>query len=220
MRIGVLTYTSPHRKTFDTLCRLFIKGFFDVTVFAKEMTYVKKYRPLFQHRPDMNYLVPQTSMCCDAFGYSYQEFENFSEIEGYDAYLVCGVGLIPEDFVARHRIINAHPGLIPEVRGLDSLKWALFEGKPVGVSTHFLGNEIDAGEVIERREIELIEGESLFELGMRVYYNEIDMLVQALEKINDKHECLAAGESVVHKRMPTEIEKVMMDAYRKSNLVY
>lgn len=40
--------------------------------------------------------------------------------------------------IQKYRIINAHPGYIPVVRGLDSLKWAIVEGLPIGVTTHLL----------------------------------------------------------------------------------
>lgn len=220
MRIGVLTYTVPHRKTYDTLCLLAVKGYRDVSVLAHPMTYKKTHAPLFQHRPDMNYLVPQTAECCKSFGYSYQEFDDYSDIEGLDVYLACGTGLIPDKFVASNRIINSHPGWIPEVRGLDALKWAILEDKLIGITTHFLCDEVDAGETIERRQIEMIKGESLFELGMRVYYNEIDMLVNALDKLDDKHDFLFPEDATIHRRMPRNIEQTMMHKYRKDNLVY
>ena len=92
--------------------------------------------------------------------------------------------------------MNAHPGYIPLARGLDALKWAVLEGLPVGATTHFLGNEVDAGEVIERRELEIRSAESFFELGMRVYRTEVDMLVRALEKLDEPHEFIASGGTI------------------------
>ena len=109
--------------------------------------------------------------------------------------------------------MNAHPGYIPLARGLDALKWAVLEGLPVGATTHFLGNEVDAGEVIERRELEIRSSESFFELGMRVYRTEVDMLVRALEKLDEPHEFIASGGTILHRRMPRDLELEMLREY-------
>ena len=213
MRIGVLTYTVPHKKTYDALCLLKTKGYDDVEALAYPMTYSKKSRPSVAHRPDMGYLVPSTEEACRAFGYGYREISSYDEAEGKDVYLVCGAGIIPQEFVDGNRIVNAHPGFIPLARGLDALKWAVLEGSPVGATTHFLGTEVDAGEVIERRELGMRARESFFELSMRVYRTEIDMLVGSLEKLEEPHEFVPAGATVLHRRMPKELEREMMRRY-------
>lgn len=213
MRVTVLTYTVPHKKTYDVLCLLKTKGYENVDVLSAPMTYSKKLRPSVAHRPDMGYLVPSTEEVCRAFGYAYHESPDFYEADGADVCLVCGAGIIPQGFVDTHRIVNAHPGYIPFARGLDALKWAILEGAPVGVTTHFLGAEVDAGEVIERRKLELHAEESFFELGMRVYRTEVDMLVNALEKLDEPHCFVPAGETVQHRRMPRELEREMLRKY-------
>lgn len=213
MRIAVLTYTVPHRKTYDVLCLLKVRGYEDVCVLASPMTYRKKSNPLVAYRPDMGHLVPEAKETCRAFGFGYREIADYGEAEGADVYLVCGAGIIPQGFVDSHRIVNAHPGYIPLARGLDALKWAVLEGLPVGATTHFLGNEVDAGEVIERRELEIRSAESFFELGMRVYRTEVDMLVRALEKLDEPHEFIASGGTILHRRMPRDLELEMLREY-------
>ncbi|WP_101723325.1 formyltransferase family protein [Eggerthella timonensis] len=218
MRIAILTYPVPHKKTYDALCLLKTKGYEDVEVLASPMTYAKKARPAVAHRPDMGYLVPSTENVCRAFGYGYREISGYGEADGADVYLVCGAGIIPQGFVDAHRIVNAHPGYIPFARGLDALKWAVLEGAPVGATTHFLGGEVDAGEVIERRELELRAEESFFELGTRVYRTEVSMLVNALEKLDEPHEYVPAGSTVQHRRMPRELEREMLRRYEAALL--
>lgn len=215
MKVAVLTYSVPHRKTYDTLCRLKSEGYDDVTVFAYPLTYQKKIAPVVRHRPDMSYLVPDTKKVCASFGYRYEEITRYAEAAGQDVYLVGGAGLIPQSFVDTHLIVNAHPGYIPWARGLDALKWAVLEGLPIGVTTHLLGSEVDAGWMIERRELLLRSDEAFYELGMRVYCNEIEMLVGALVKLNEPHDYIEAGNSIVHRRMPHELEKEMLLAYQE-----
>lgn len=213
MKIAVLTYTTPHRKTYDTLCLLNAKGYRDIAVYAHPFTYTKKHKSLVSHRPDMRYLVPSIQDTCKMLGYSYQMFESFEEIDGEDVYLIGGSGLIPQEFVHNHRIVNSHPGWIPLARGLDALKWAILEDAPIGVTTHFIGEEVDAGEIIDRRELHIVEGEQFYELGMRVYLNEIDMLVGSLKKLDEKHMYVSGGSTQIHRRMPIELEQEMISKY-------
>ena len=40
-------------------------------------------------------------------------------------------------------MINCHSGIIPNSRGLDSLKWSVFNSKIVGATLHFIDKNID-----------------------------------------------------------------------------
>lgn len=64
---------------------------------------------------------------------------------------------MPKEFVGSYTIINSHPGYIPNCRGLDAFKWAIAENQPIGVTTHLLGKDIDAGKIIERRIIDIYQ---------------------------------------------------------------
>ena len=211
MTIAVLTYTVPHRKTYDTLCLLKAKGYRDVTVFAQPMTYVKKRQPLISHRPEIILSIPKISELCENLGYTYLEGDFDVTVDrSFDdhIFLLCGAGLLPESFVSSHRIINAHPGCIPYARGLDAYKWSVYYGLPVGVTTHFLGDYVDAGEVIERRSIDIREFDTFHSVAGRIYENEIDMLVGAIDKVDDDHKIIIPDEdSVIFKRMPEEKER-------------
>ena len=117
-------------------------------------------------------------------------------------FLLCGAGLLADDLVRKHRIINAHPGYSPYARGLDAFKWSIWYGLPVGVSTHFLGDYVDAGEVIEIREINIGQYDTFHSVAQKVYENEIDMLVGAIDKVDDEHRLvIPSKDSEVFKRM-------------------
>ena len=46
-------------------------------------------------------------------------------------------------FAGGKPIVNAHPGIIPLTRGLDSLKWAIYQNVPIGNTLHLIDNEVD-----------------------------------------------------------------------------
>lgn len=215
MKIGVLTYNCHHRKTYDTLCLLKAKGYFDVTVFAQPMTYTKKRYPVIEHRPELIMNVPVPNELCRNFDYQYIEGQFVETIDnGNDTlFLLCGAGLLPNDFIKNNRIINSHPGYIPLARGLDSFKWALYYHLPIGVTTHFLGEYVDAGEIIERREIEIKGHDTFHSLAERVYENEIDMLVGAIELADKEHSFIKPDSNEIFKRMPEVIEKELIQKF-------
>lgn len=211
----VLTYNAPHRKTYDALCRLKALGYKDVLVWAVDFHYTKKFHPIYEHRPPVVVEVMPEKLC-EYFGYDFIFSQNGYENFDFDSsvpVLVCGAGIIPESMVEKYRIINSHPGFIPLARGLDAFKWSLAEDIPIAATSHFLGSEIDAGEIIDQREVEVFENDTFHSLAQRLYDTEITLLVDALKKVNEKHRFVKGGENVIHKRMPAEIEEGILDAF-------
>ena len=221
-KIGVLTYPVKHRKTFDLLSLLKANGYKDLKVYAIPFHYQKKKFPIYQHRPEMNYDIPETEALCKNFEYEYEigQLDDFA-IEEDRIVLIAGAGILPEEFVKSHTVINAHPGYIPNCRGLDAFKWAIVEDQPIGVTTHLIGEYVDAGEVIERREIPVYSSDTFHALAQRVYENEVSMLVEAISKYDEATlEIMLPGDYEVHKRMPPEIEESllhMFEEYKKKH---
>lgn len=184
-----------------------------MNVYATAFHYQKKGQPLIQHRPEMNFQVPEISKVCANLGYRYEvgEMDRF-HIDDEQIVLIAGSGVLPEEFVSEHIIINAHPGYIPNCRGLDAFKWAIMENQPVGVTTYLLGQYVDVGKIIERRIIDIYKTDTFHAVAERVYENEVSMLVEAIEKYHDRDLEMVFPENYgVHKRMPRDIEKNLLD---------
>ena len=223
-KIAVLTYPVRHRKTYDVLSLLKANGYTDVTVHAIPFHYQKKYFPMIQHRPEMNYSIPEISELCLNLGYRYEhgDLESFN-IDKERIVLIAGAGILPEEFIDSHIVVNAHPGYIPNCRGLDAFKWAIAEKQPVGVTTHILGRggKIDSGTIIERKTIEIYNSDTFHSVAQRVYEYEVSMLVSAIEKSDDSHLETVSGENYkVHKRMPHDIEKNLMEMFEQYKKEY
>ena len=136
--IYVLTYNAPHRKTQDLLFRLKIKGYEDISVLATPWKERKNFKPLIPHRK-FNTLDVTPSDLCNKLGYTFDEIElgDLNNLEN-GLILIGGAGILPEDIVKSDKVINSHPAYLPYVRGLDSLKWAIYDGNPIGVTTHII----------------------------------------------------------------------------------
>jgi len=178
-KIILLTYNSPHRKTYDVACLLKAKGFANVSLFATDFHYTKKFKPLVEHRPPVvNEIHPKD--LASAIAYNFYYFDSLDKINPKDyldsIFLICGAGILPEALVNSCKVINAHPGILPFVRGLDALKWALYEEKPIGVTCHLASSEPDAGLLISQKEIKMGPYDTIESLGYKVYDQEISML--------------------------------------------
>lgn len=221
-KIAVLTYPVKHRKTYDVLSLLKANGYTDVKICAIPFHYQKKRFPIIQHRPEMNFQIPDIREMCLNLGYQYElgELETFN-IERERIVLIAGAGILPDEFINTHIIINAHPGYIPNCRGLDAFKWAIAENQPIGVTTHLIGKYIDAGKVIERRIIDIYKMDTFHAVAERVYENEVSMLVEAIEKCDDTNlDMIYPENSEVHKRMPEDIEKNLMEMFEQYKNAY
>ena len=61
-------------------------------------------------------------------------------------------------------ILNAHMGLLPEMRGMNVLEWSIFYGKNLGVTLHLIDRGIDTGDILSFRQIPVEEGDSISDL--------------------------------------------------------
>jgi len=194
------------------MCSLKANGYKDVNIWMKKYSYTKTFTPLIEHRPETNfYLSPLNQeigvrALANNLGFNCYEIEDYNEIASNGIYLICGAGILPREFVERNVIINTHPGFIPNVRGLDAFKWAIYEGLPVGVTSHLIGEEIDAGEIIERKVVPIYKNDTFYRVAQRVYETEIAMLVNAIELLANPRDYISAGDNIIRKRMPHAYE--------------
>ena len=57
-------------------------------------------------------------------------------------------------------MLNAHPGLLPEVRGSASPAWSVYYDIPIGATCHFIDPGIDTGDIVGKREILIHKGDT------------------------------------------------------------
>ena len=78
-------------------------------------------------------------------------------------------------------ILNVHPSLLPEFRGLDAVDRALEAGvDETGVTIHFMVEEVDAGPVVAQEAVAVRPGETKDSLLERLHPIEHRLLVDAV----------------------------------------
>ena len=213
MKIGVFTYNANHRKTHDLVFRLKLRRYSDITLLILPWICRTNHIPIYNHRPK-NYseITPwdfANAMNIKAKLFSEQEHD----LENYDKLLIGGAGILSENLL-EYNIINSHPGYLPNVRGLDALKWAILEGQPIGITTHIIGKEADTGTLIDRKIVPVYFIDSFQSVAMRQYDMEIDMLVEAVSN-EPTEELKAYPEYPIHKRMNVTDELRMIKRFNK-----
>lgn len=185
MQIGIITYDHPHRKTQDLICRLILMGYSNIELIVLPWNRWKKHEPLYQHRPTEAVQIT-TEQLCYRFGLKYHRGELIDILakNEYDRILIAGAGILPPE-VIKYNIINSHPGYLPNMRGLDALKWSILWGHPIGVTTYFIGEQADTGVMIDRKILPLYFTDTFHSIAQRLYDLEITMLAESIKSETD-----------------------------------
>ena len=78
-------------------------------------------------------------------------------------------------------ILNVHPSLLPEFRGLRAVQRALEAGvKETGVTVHFMVEEVDAGPIVAQERVPILPGDTEETLLERLHPVEHTLLVKAV----------------------------------------
>ena len=82
-------------------------------------------------------------------------------------------------------VLNAHPGLLPDYRGVDVIPWALYHGDPLGVSVHYVDAGIDSGDIVARRRYDVRPGDTLHALTRRAALLAGELMADVVRRLID-----------------------------------
>lgn len=198
MKVAVFVYNFPHRKVQDFLFKLFLEGVQVESVLAANPVKLAMPEPSVRVKPRYRGLVHPREIC-ERFGWSYTVIDHKSEECAQtlrrldiDLGIVAGARILPMVVISSVRIgiVNIHPGLIPDVRGMDALQWAIYDQKPLGVTAHFMDERVDAGRLILCREIEEYADDTLIDLSLRLHDMQVEILPEVLARplCRDRHQ--------------------------------
>ncbi|HZQ83180.1 MAG TPA: formyltransferase family protein, partial [Gaiellaceae bacterium] len=88
-----------------------------------------------------------------------------------DLLVLGGIGIIRGELIAipRAGVLNAHPALLPWVRGTSVVAHSLLLDVAVGATVHYVDAEIDHGPIVARRLANVEDVADLVELERRAY---------------------------------------------------
>ena len=104
--------------------------------------------------------------------------------------------------------VNAHPGLLPWLRGSSSVAWALYKDPPVGSTIHFADRGIDTGAIIARRQLPIQRGMNYERIVRQVLALSGELMAETLERFeagNVKAEAQDAAACETLRVIPPEL---------------
>ena len=97
--------------------------------------------------------------------------------------------IIPKEIleIPKYGCVNVHPSLLPQYRGSAPIQWAILNGdKETGVTTMYLDEGMDSGDIILQTKTSIDKDETSGELWDRLSKIGAELLVETLEKIENK----------------------------------
>ena len=86
----------------------------------------------------------------------------------------------------KYGTFNLHASLLPEYRGAAPINWAIINGEnKTGVTTFFIDEKIDTGEIILQKECEIIKNETAGELHDKLMHLGSKLVTKTIKKVKD-----------------------------------
>ena len=99
------------------------------------------------------------------------QFLSALDATGASLYVVVAFRMLPELVwsLPKHGTINLHASLLPDYRGAAPINWAVINGEQrTGITTFFIRQQIDTGDIIAQEELSIGEDETAGELHDRM----------------------------------------------------
>ena len=115
--------------------------------------------------------------------------EFIEEVKKLNPDLICVVAygkILPKELlnIPRFGCVNVHGSLLPKYRGAAPIQWSVINGdKITGVTTMYMNEGMDTGDMILKQEVEIGEDETTGELWERLSKIGADLLVKTVDLI-------------------------------------
>ena len=213
VKLGLITYDCAHLKTEQLVNRYIRDNRIDsIEMFALPYVARKERVIAFPHRPDMTKAVPTESLA-QLKKVSFQRWDGRRPLGSLcDVFVIGGAGILDVAFTEGKPVVNGHPGIIPLTRGLDSFKWAIYNGDPLGITLHIIDAGLDEGDILSIEYTPVFTTDSLETLARRHYELEIDMLANVIDVLSQREQP-SFDKKPATRRMNAETEAQMVSKF-------
>jgi len=119
-----------------------------------------------------------------------QEFlETYQSLNPDVAVVVAYGKILPKEILdtPKYGSINVHGSLLPKLRGAAPIQWSIINGdKTAGVTTMYMDEGMDTGDMLLKAETEIGEKETAGELYDRLALMGAELIVETLDKLEKK----------------------------------
>jgi len=114
------------------------------------------------------------------------DFINKMKRKNPNLFVVVAFRMLPEILIniPENGTINLHSSLLPNYRGSAPINWVIINGeKETGVTTFFINNKIDEGDIIEKKKIKIEENETAGSLHDKLMEKGANLLLKSVKDI-------------------------------------
>lgn len=191
MNILLFAYNFRHQKSIDFIYKLKENNITISAIIAADYVEIK--------RPEKVIKIPSKSPCkehpldlANRFNIPYFVLNHNSNsvvdiVKKYsiDLGVIAGARILEYKIIKlfNRGILNFHPALLPECRGLDSILWSIYNNYPLGVTSHLINQKIDAGNLVIKNKIKILSHDNLFSIHKKIYNLQLDLIIPSLNKL-------------------------------------
>lgn len=139
-----------------------------------------------------------------------QNFINKIKELNPDLIVVVAFKILPKEIweIPKKGTINLHASLLPDYRGAAPINWAIINGeKKTGLSTFFIDEKVDTGEIILQKEIEIENQENFSSLYDRMKKIGADLLLQTVQLLENGNFKCKIQKNIGSKKLAPKIFK-------------
>ena len=193
--IVLFAYNFSHRKTIDFIKTLYKNQYKVSLIIAANHIYIKSPRSRFKFK---SYQPQETiSELVKMYGIPFHVSKHNSEktkllIQKYKINfgIISGARIINCDIIncIKYGILNFHPGLLPIIRGLDSILWSIYYDQNIGVTAHLISKKIDSGFLVYQEKIKVCIDDDIYSLYEKNYQLQLKLIPISLNLITEKQD--------------------------------
>lgn len=141
-------------------------------------------------------------------------FVNQIKLSNPDLIVVVAFRILPKEVfsIPKSGTFNLHASLLPKYRGAAPINWALINGeKKTGVTTFFLQEKVDTGNIIMQKEISIDDDDNAGTLHDKLAILGSEVVIETIRKIeNDELELISQNDAEATKapKISKEICKI------------
>jgi len=104
-----------------------------------------------------------------------------------DLLAIASAPILKPEIFRRARIgcLNAHPGWLPQYRGIGANAYALRNGDVPGITVHFIDPGIDTGSLIVRERLAVLPRDSVAAINDRAQARGAELMADVIQRIQD-----------------------------------
>lgn len=224
-KIGVFTYDFPHKKTYEGVMFLILNDIIPDVIFgAPKVDLNIETCKIRAYTKGMNYMHPRDiatklNLPYVSLPHNNPDIKTIIETLDLDIGIILGARIINKEIIDSFNIgiINSHPGLLPDMAGLDPVQWAILEDTSMGVSIHFINDKIDQGILLEKQQVPVFKDDTFVDILLRIQNEELHLLVKTIKDLKYylKEKARPLETANYHKGVPKEREEELLIKFKK-----